>query len=112
MSKISKGVAVFVVVLALAIIWGLFASTPVDPKTPVDTKNPVDTETQVQINEVGGLLIEFEDGTTEQEVKAILENGNIPVNYSIDYNSDIMPNRYYIMVEFTNLLHLSNAKSF
>ncbi|MCO5383829.1 MAG: hypothetical protein NHB15_18600 [Methanosarcina barkeri] len=62
MSKISKGVAVFVVVLSLAIIWELFASTPVDPKTPVDTKNPVDTETPVQINNVGGLLIEFEDG--------------------------------------------------
>jgi len=105
LSQISKRIAIFIVVLTFIIILGLFASALVDPKTQVDTKMP-NMETPVQGKEIGGLFIEFEDGTNESEVKAILENCNIPVNYSINYNSDIMPSRYYIMVDKDKIMDI------
>lgn len=37
---------------------------------------------------IDSFLIQFENGTTEPEVKAILENYNMTLNYSIDCNSD------------------------
>jgi hypothetical protein len=49
--------------------------------------------------QVVGLSIEFADGTTEPEVRAILEKYNLSANYTIDYDSNIMPKRYYIMVD-------------
>jgi hypothetical protein len=103
LSKISKEIAVFIVFLALVILVGLFVDassdnmkTPVDTKIPVDTKVPVDAKTPFQEKQVAGFFIEFEEGTTEPEVKAILENYNMTIN-TIDYNSDIMPSRYYMI---------------
>lgn len=69
MNKIKKGIAVFVVLLIFVIIY-VFIHLPM-------YREPV----------VGGLVIEFKNGTTEPEVKAILENCNMTVNYTIDYNS-------------------------
>lgn len=60
---------------------------------------PANTEITTRESQVGGFFIEFEDGTTESEVKAILESYNMPMNYSIDYNSNIMQSRYYIIVD-------------
>jgi hypothetical protein len=104
MSKINKEVAIFIAFLILVLLVGLFmkipfdTKTPVDMKMPVDTKAPVDTKTPVQGKQVAGLFIEFEEETTEPEVKAILENYNMTIN-TIDYNSDIMPSRYYMILD-------------
>ncbi len=97
MSKINTKIAVFIAFLALVILWGLFANVSVDMKTSVDTKVPVDTKMPFQ-KKVAGFFIEFEEGTTEPEVKAILENYNMTIN-TIDYNSDIMPGRYYMILD-------------
>jgi hypothetical protein len=69
MSKIKTGIAIFIVLLVLVVIY-VFIRLPM-------YREP----------EVGGLIIEFKDGTTEPEVKAILENCNMTVNYTIDYNT-------------------------
>lgn len=68
MNKTKKRIAGFIVILILIIIY-LFINLPkyLEP-------------------EASGLVIGFKNGTTEPEVKAILENCNIPVNYTIDYN--------------------------
>ena len=100
MSKLNKEIAIFIVFLLLIIVfWGIFIKTPDDTKTSVDTKTPDDSETPVQEARVAGLFIEFEYGITEQEIKVILENYSMPRNYNIDYDSDIMPKRYYITVD-------------
>nr|WP_230628000.1 UPF0228 family protein [Methanosarcina barkeri] len=52
---------------------------------------------ETQTPKVNGLDIQFENGTTESEVKAILENYNMTVNYTIDYDSNNMLKRYYII---------------
>lgn len=59
---------------------------------------PANKETVDHKPQVGSFLIEFKDGTNEQEVKSILKNCNMPVDYSIDYNSNVMSSRYYIVV--------------
>ncbi|MHC1756694.1 MAG: UPF0228 family protein [Methanosarcina sp.] len=76
MNKISKVVVVFIVSLTFLILM-----------------------MQSQEVKVAGLLIQFENETTEPEVKAIFENYNIPVNYTIDYNSNIGRGMYYIKVD-------------
>ena len=53
------------------------------------------------------LLIEFEDGTTESEVKAILENYNTTIN-TIEYDSDLQPERYYLMVDADKRMDVRN----
>ena len=73
MNKISKVVVVFIVILTLGLLM----------KQDHEVK-------------VAALSIQFENETTEPEVKAILENYNIPVNYTIDYNSNIGRGMYYI----------------
>jgi len=104
-SKFNKNIVVFIFLLILLVLAVLFIKTPVDTKDPVDTRTPVDNETPVnektpvQEQQITGLFIEFENGTTDQEVKTILENSNIPVNYSIDYNTDISAGRNYAKVE-------------
>lgn len=75
MNKISKAVVVFIVFLTFAVLIN-----------------------QSQEVKVGGLLIQFENETTEQEVKGILENYNMTVNYTIDYNSNIGRGIYYVKV--------------
>jgi len=103
-SKLNKNIVVFIFLLILLVLAVLFIKTPVDTKDPVDTRTPVDNETPVnektpvQEQQITGLFIEFENGTTEQEVKTILENSNIPVNYSIDYNTDLSSGRNYVKV--------------
>jgi len=97
MTKINTKIAVFIAFLALVILWGLFANASADMKTPVDTKVPVDTKTPFK-EKVAGFFVEFEEGTTEPEVKAILENYNMTIN-TIDYNSDIIPSRYYMILD-------------
>jgi hypothetical protein len=64
-----KKIAGFIVILLLLIIY-LFINFP-----------------KYREPEVAGLVIDFRTGTTEPEVKAIVENCNIPVNYTIDYNT-------------------------
>jgi Uncharacterised protein family (UPF0228). len=94
MSKINKETAIIIVFLAVVILYGLF------------TKEPVDTNKQTQKPEVAGFIIQFEDGTTEPEVKAILENYNMILNYSIDCNWDNGGYKYYIKVNKNNMSDL------
>ncbi|HIH94884.1 TPA: UPF0228 family protein [Methanosarcina acetivorans] len=105
MSKFNKEITVFIFFLALVILWGLFANASADMKTPVDTKVPVDTKTPFQGKKVAGFFIEFEEGTTEPEVKDILENYNMTVN-TIDYNSDIIPGRYYMILDRDRIMDI------
>ncbi|MCO5382997.1 MAG: UPF0228 family protein [Methanosarcina barkeri] len=91
MSRINKEVAFFIVFLILVIIAGLFV------KTPVDTETQVNDELKV-----GGMYIQFEDGVPDSEVKAVLKNYNLTMNYSMKYNIDYMADKYYIMVDKGN----------
>lgn len=87
MSKINKGIIVFIIFLILIALTGIFIKTLVDKGEP--SQEP----------QVLGLLIEFENGTTEPEVKAILESCNMTMNYSIDYNTNSSTSRYYVKVD-------------
>lgn len=87
MSKIKKEITVFLFFLTLVVLLGLVIKTSIN----------MIKETQVP--KVSGLDIQFENGTTESEVKTILENYNMTVNYTIDYDSDYMLERYYITVD-------------
>jgi cell division protein YceG involved in septum cleavage len=79
----NKEMVIFTVFLILIVLAGIFIKTPVDKKTPVQEPN------------TAGIFIEFEEGTTEPEVKAILENYNLTRNYSLEYyNRGVMPSRY------------------
>jgi hypothetical protein len=81
-----KSVVILILFLSLVVLLGVFIKMPANKET-VDHKP-----------QVGSFLIEFKDGTNEQEVKSILKNCNMPVDYSIDYNSNVMSSRYYIVV--------------
>lgn len=89
-----KSVVILILFLSLVVLLGVFIKTPANKET-VDHKP-----------QVGGFLIEFKDGTNEQEVKSILKNCNMPVNYSIDYNSNIMSSRYYIVVNEDKIVNV------
>ncbi len=89
-----KLVIILTLFLSLVVILGIFI------------KMPANKETVAHKPQVGGFLIEFEDGTTEQEVKSILKNSNMPINYSIDYNSDIMSSRCYIVVNEDKIVNI------
>lgn len=67
---------------------------------------PANKVTVAHKPQVGGFLIEFKDGTNEQEVKNILKNCNMPVDYSIDYDSNIMSSRYYIVVNEDKIVNV------
>lgn len=86
-------IAAFTVFLVLVIPFVLF--TP----THVVSEMSVDTETSIHEPRVGGLFIEFEEGTSEPEVKAILENCNMTRNWIIKYNVDYMGDIYYVKVD-------------
>ena len=58
--------------------------------------------------EVAGFCIQFENGTTEPEVKTILENYNMTMNYTIDYNYVSIDPKYYIIVDKDRIM---NARS-
>ena len=83
-----KKIIILILFLIFVVILGVFI------------KIPTHTERTTRELQVGGFFIEFEDGTTESEVKDILESCNMP-NYSIDYNSDIMQLDNYIVVDNT-----------
>ena len=93
--SIYKVLFIAAIIVFLIIVVPLVLFTP----THVESSMSVDTETPVKEQQVAGLFIEFENGITEQEVKTILENSNIPVNYSIDYNTDLSSGRYYAKVD-------------
>ncbi|AGF95848.1 hypothetical protein MmTuc01_0408 [Methanosarcina mazei Tuc01] len=76
MNKISKVVLVFIVILTIVIL--------------IKQSHEV---------KVAALFIQFENETTEPEVEAILENYDIPVNYTIDCNSNISRGKYYIKAD-------------
>ncbi len=76
MNKINKVIVVFIVFLTFLVLMN-----------------------QSQEIKVSGLLIQFENETTEPEVKVILENSNMTVNYTIDYDSNIGRGMYYIKVD-------------
>jgi Uncharacterised protein family (UPF0228) len=99
MSKINKEIAVFIVFLILLTIYGLW-------NIPI-----IDIITQTQRPEVAGFLVQFESGTTEPEVKAILESCNMTRNWIIKYNVDYMGNRYYIKVDKDKREKLSKEKN-
>ena len=88
MGKINGKIAAFIVFLILVMIAGLFIKTPVNTSTP-------DSESQVS-----GLYIQFKDGISEPEVKAIFQNINMTRNYRMTY--DTTDERYYIMVDKDN----------
>ena len=75
MSKINKELAIFIVFLTLVVIYGLW-------QAPI-----IDSIMHYSDVKVSGLVIEFKDGTTEPEVRSILENSNMTVNFTIDYNT-------------------------
>jgi hypothetical protein len=105
MSKINKKIIVLIVFLALLILWG-FMKAPANMQTTA--KEQVNNQTSVKEAQVAGLFVEFENETTEKEVKNILENNNMPKNYTIDYNSDIMSKRYYITVDKDQSMNVKN----
>jgi hypothetical protein len=100
MNKIEKGIAVFIVLLILVVIY-VFINLPM-------YREPV----------VGGLIIDFKDGTTEPEVKAILENCSVPVNYTIDYNTtkfrddvSFVGKSIFFYIQFVDILgNIANVK--
>lgn len=69
MNKTKKRIAGFIVILIFVIIY-LITNLP-------NFREP----------EVGGFDIAFKKGTAEPEIKAILENCNMSMNYTIDYNT-------------------------
>jgi hypothetical protein len=71
-------------------------------------KTSIEMIKETQTPKVGGLDIQFENGTTESEVKAILENYNMTVNYTIDYDSDYMLKRDYITVDQDKKMDIMN----
>jgi phosphoribosylformylglycinamidine (FGAM) synthase PurS component len=89
MSKINKEITIFIVFLTLVALWGLFVKVPVE-----DTKTP-DPESKV-----GGMAIQFKDGISEPEAKAILQNYNMTRNYRITYDNS--SEKYYIMADKDN----------
>jgi len=78
MSKINNKIAAFIFFLTLALLFGLAI------------KSSIDMIKEIQTPKTAGLDIQFENGTTEPEVKSILKNYNVPVSYTIDYDSDYM----------------------
>jgi len=109
-------IAAIIVFLILVIPLVLFASTHVEPNMSVDKENPdgiwtandtndsantndsIDTKTPVKELQVGGLTIQFEEGVTKPEVKAILENCNLTM-YRLNYDVDDYADKYYIKVD-------------
>lgn len=69
-------IAFFIVFLIFVVSLVLF--TP----THVESEMSVETETLVQELQVSGLVMKFEEGITEPEVKTILENCNLTMSLS------------------------------
>lgn len=93
--SIYKILFIVVIIVFLIIVVPSVLFTPAHVKSNMS----IDNETPVKEQQIAGLFIEFENGTTEQEVKTILEDSNIPVNYSIDYNTNLSSGRNYAKVD-------------
>lgn len=78
MSKINKEIAIFIVFLTLVVIYGLW-------QVPI-----IDSIMHYSDVKVGGLFIQFKNGTNEPEVKSILENCNMTIDYTIEYKNPIL----------------------
>ncbi len=87
MNKIYKEIVVFIAFLTLVVLGGLLI------------KIPVSTNTLVPESQVGGMAIQFKDGISESEVKSILQNINMTMNYSMEYDTNATDERHYIMVD-------------
>lgn len=92
MRKVNEKIAIFILLLTIVMIVGLFIKIQVDKKTPTDVETPV-KELQVSSS-----AIEFEEGITEPEVKHILENCNLTM-YRLDYDVEDIADKYYIKIE-------------
>jgi len=79
MSTIKKIIFVFIIFVVLLFYGFIQISKSQEPK-------------------ISGFLIQFENGTTEQEVETILGNYNMTLNYSIDCNANNGGYKYYIKV--------------
>lgn len=90
MSKIEKEIIIFIVFVMLVVIGGLLI------KLPSNTTYPNEPQ-------IDGFTILLKNGTTEPEVKAILENNNMILNYSIDSNQDNGEYKYYLEVYKDNM---------
>ena len=90
MSKINKEIAIFTSFLILVVVAGLFLKMPVNTSTPAPE------------SQVAGMAIQFKDGISEPEVKAILQNINMTMNYSMEYDANTTDEIYYIMVDKDN----------
>jgi hypothetical protein len=86
MNKVNNKTVAFIFFLTLAVLFGLAIKTSIDMVK--ETQTP----------KISGFLIQFENGTTEQEVETILGNYNMTLNYSIDCNVDNGGYKYYIKV--------------
>jgi hypothetical protein len=98
MSKIIKENAIFIVFLIIVGLSGLIIINQINVIMQYHYREP----------QVGGLNIQFENGTSESEVKATLENYKMTVNYTIDYDSDTMLKRDYITVDQGKRLAIMN----
>lgn len=96
MSKINKEIAVFIAFLTLVVVAGLFIKMPVNTTAPVYEPK------------VGGIDIQFRDRISESEVKSILQNYNMTMNYSLDYNTSYTNEKYYIMVDKEKIMDVKS----
>ncbi|MCC4768312.1 hypothetical protein FXW07_17345 [Methanosarcina sp. DH1] len=90
MSKINKKQAVLIIFLTLLLIVGLLIKMPVNTNTPAPE------------SQVAGIYIQFKDGISEPEVKDILQNISMALNYSMEYDTNTTAERYYIIVDKDN----------
>jgi hypothetical protein len=91
MSKIKKEIAIFIVFITLVVLVGLkLPSNNTEPQYPPEPQ-------------VGGFTIFFKNGTTEPEVKAILENCDMILNYSIDFDPNNGEYKYYLEIHKDNI---------
>ncbi len=90
MSKINKEQAVLIIFLTLLLIVGLLIKMPVNTNTPAPE------------SQVAGIYIQFKDGISEPEVKDILQNISMALNYSMEYDTNTTAERYYIIVDKDN----------
>lgn len=104
-------IATLIVFLFLVVPLILFMPTHIESRMSTDKENSVDTKIPIQKPQVGGLFIEFEGGTTETEVKYILESCNMTRNWIIKYNVDDMGNIYYMKVDKDKREKLSKEKN-
>lgn len=87
MSK-TKRISVFIIFLVLVVLAGVFLKFPISVPTSANEK---------QSDIIAGLVIQFRNGTTELEVKSILNNYSLPT-YDLDYDIDNTPG-YYIIID-------------